>query len=83
MSLYHALELLMQYGVKSFYIYIKSYLDGKESTKSTGQQTKLKNEFIAVEEMANYYKRFQECFEEKYYINILFFLTLKSNLKSS
>jgi hypothetical protein len=45
--------------------------------KLTGKQTKLKNEFIAVEEMAIYYKRYLECFEEKYNINILFFLTLK------
>jgi hypothetical protein len=47
--------------------------------KLTGKQTKLKNEFIAVEEMAFYYKRYLECFEEKYNINILFFLTLKFN----
>ena len=47
--------------------------------KLTGKQTKLKNEFIAVEEMTIYYKIFLTCFEEKYNINILFFLTLKFN----
>jgi hypothetical protein len=40
-------------------------VNDKDSAKSAAQQTKFKNEMMANEEMANYYKRFHECYEDK------------------
>jgi hypothetical protein len=64
-SLIHALELLCQYGVKSFYMFIKNFIENTDITKSKTQQTKLKNEIMNNDEMAKLYNRFKECFEEK------------------
>lgn len=64
-SLIHAYELLCQYGVKSFYMFIKNFVENTDGNKSVAQQTKLKNEIMNNEEMAKLYNKFRECYEEK------------------
>lgn len=64
-SLIHALELLCQYGIKSFYVFIKSSVDNSDSSKSAAQQSKIKNEIMNNHEMSEHYKKFQEAFDSK------------------
>ena len=64
-TLIHALELLTQYGVKSFYAFLKSTIDNTDGSKSVSQQNKLKLEIMNNNEMANLYEKFKEVFEKK------------------
>lgn len=61
----HALELLTQYGVKSFYMFIKSFIENTDNSKSSAQQTKFKNEIMANDEMAQWFNKFKESFDNK------------------
>jgi hypothetical protein len=64
-TLLHSLELLTQYGVKSFYMFFKGVLDNTDGTKSAAQQTKLKNEIAGSSEMSDWVERFREVFDNK------------------
>ena len=68
----HALELLTQYGVKSFYIFLKSFVENLDGSKSNAQSTKLKNEIMNNIEMAPLYEKFKQTFDDKF-IKALFF----------
>ena len=61
----HALELLTQYGVKSFYIFLKSFVENLDGSKSNAQSTKLKNEIMNNIEMAPLYEKFKQTFDAK------------------
>ena len=64
-TLIHALELLTQYGVKSFNAFLKSTIDNTDGSKSVSQQNKLKLEIMNNNEMANLYEKFKGVFEKK------------------
>ena len=64
-TLFHALELLTLYGVKSFYIFIKNNIENTDGSKSVQQQNKLRNEIMNNKEMADYYNQFRDVFENK------------------
>lgn len=64
-TLVHALELLIQYGVKSFYMFLKSNVENTDGTKSAAQQHKIRTEIGQVPEMAEYYEKFKEIFDQK------------------
>ena len=67
-TLIHALELLCQYGVKSFYMFLKSFLENLDGSKSASQQSKLKAEITKNSDMSTLYTRFKEAFDDKYEI---------------
>ncbi len=64
-TLVHALELLTLYGVKSFYLFLKSTIENTDGSKSASQQSKLKSEIMNNSEMAEFYKKFGENFDKK------------------
>ncbi|CAF0760948.1 unnamed protein product [Brachionus calyciflorus] len=64
-TLVHALELLVQYGVKSFYMFLKSFVENTDGSKSAAQQNKLRTEIGNCQEMADYYEKFKEYFDTK------------------
>ena len=64
-TLLHALELLCQYGVKSFYMFLKSFIENLDGSKSGSQQAKLKAEIMGNSEMSALYTRFKEVFDDK------------------
>jgi len=57
----HALELLTQYGCKSFYTFLKSYTDNKDKTKSGQQVAKILQD-ISSTAMSEFYAKFQSIF---------------------
>ncbi len=64
-TLIHALELLSSYGVKSFYMFLKSFLENTDGSKTVSQQNKLKAEITNNTAMSEWYARFREVFETK------------------
>jgi hypothetical protein len=64
-TLLHSLELLTQYGVKSFYIFLKGVIDNPDGLKSAAQRTKLNNEIASSNEMTDYVNTFRETFDNK------------------
>lgn len=64
-TLVHALELLIQYGVKSFYMFLKSCVENTDNTKSAAQQHKIRTEIGHVAEMSDYYEKFKQVFDQK------------------
>jgi hypothetical protein len=64
-TLLHSLELLTQYGVKSFYMFLKGVIDNTDGTKSAAQQAKLNNEIASSSEMTEWLNRFREVFDNK------------------
>ena len=61
----HSLELLTQYGIKSFYMFLKSYLVNADKSKSAQQAAKVRSDMTSNEEMAKYHKMFIESFDEE------------------
>ena len=66
MTLLHALELLTQYGVKSFYMFLKGILDNTDGSKSGSQIAKLKNEIQANPEMSSLFERLRSTMDAEY-----------------
>jgi hypothetical protein len=62
MTYSHALDLLSQYGVKTFYIFLKNHM---ENVEKKAQATKIKNDLESVKEMIEYQSLFKKHFDEK------------------
>jgi hypothetical protein len=65
MTFLHGLNLLTNYGVKSFYLFFKSYIENSDGSKSGQQTAKLKSEMANNKEMTDYYDLFKQNFDNK------------------
>jgi ERCC4-related helicase len=59
------LELLLQYGVKSFYNFLRAYTDNSDKSKSAQQAAKLRGDIAACEDMNEFYELFRRSFEQE------------------
>jgi Fanconi anemia group M protein len=60
MSFIHGFELLINYGLKSFYVFLKSFIDGENNT---GQQTRIKSELLNNAELNALYTNMKNAYE--------------------
>lgn len=60
-SFLHGYELLLIYGSKPFYMFLKNFIDNPEN--SSGQQSRMKTELLNNHELSELYKKLRSCFE--------------------
>ena len=60
LSFLHGLEMLLHYGIKSFFIFLKSFI---EAEHPTGQQSRIRNEMLKDALCNEWFKRMKTAFE--------------------
>ncbi len=60
MSFIHGFELLINYGLKSFYVFLKSFIDGENNT---AQQSRIKSELLKNQELVELYASMKNAYE--------------------
>ncbi len=60
MSFIHGLDLLVNYGLKSFYVFLKSFIDGENNN---AQQSRIRSEILNNTELSELYTNIKNAYE--------------------